>query len=422
MAEADIQQQQIDELAYADIVLGVLSHNSAGTIGHMVQTGQEAFATFFPQSRGVLVNLDGGSKDGTQEIAREAAVDKTSFLQLSSPLPILSLDHYGMPGKASAYKTLFGIVSKLNARACIVVDANISNFTGDWLEALGRPVVDHQFDFVTPCYQRHKYDGPILNGIVYPLTRALYGKRIRQPIGGDFSFSGKIIEYLQRQRQPDGDAGGFGIDAWISARASCGDFNLAQTYLGPRMLTHNGPAPELSTVLADALGSIFTQMNETASVWQRIRQSEVVPTFGSGCEPVSDSEEAPLDVHPMVESFRLGYHNLQDVWRIVLPPATLVALKRMAYQAPESFHFDDATWARVIYDFALAYRLRSIDRDHLLGALTPIYLGWVAAYITSVRDKSPKETQDSIESLCLAYEAQKSYLISRWRWPDRFNP
>jgi hypothetical protein len=27
-----------------------------------------------------------------------------------------------------------------------------------------------------------------------------------------------------------------------------------------------------------------------------------------------------------------------------------------------------------------------------------------------------------LESLSLAYEAGKSYLVSRWRWPDRFNP
>jgi hypothetical protein len=30
--------------------------------------------------------------------------------------------------------------------------------------------------------------------------------------------------------------------------------------------------------------------------------------------------------------------------------------------------------------------------------------------------------EQRIEALCLAYEAEKGYLISRWRWPDRFNP
>jgi len=421
MAEADISQQQLEEVGRADIVLGVFSHNSAGTIANIVRATQEGFATHFPESRGVLVNLDGGSKDGTPEIAQEAVLDKKSFLQVATPLSRISVEQFGMPGKASAYHTLFGVAGKLQARACLVVDGNVSSFTGAWVEALGRPVFE-QFDFVSPCYQRHKYDGPILNGIVYPLTRALYGKRIRQPIGGDFAFSGKLIDYFQRQKPSDGDAGGFGVDAWLSCKASCGDFKLAQASLGPRLLTQTEPAPDVSTTLAHVLGSIFTQMNETASIWQRIRVSEPVRVFGSGCESVDDAEPAAVDIHPMVDSFRLGYDNLQDIWRMVLSPATLVELKRLFFKSPEAFRFEDALWARVIYDFALAYRLRLLDRDHLLRALTPIYLGWVAAHVLCVRDKGAQETQASLETLCLAYEAQKSYLISRWRWPDRFNP
>lgn len=107
---------------------------------------------------------------------------------------------------------------------------------------------------------------------------------------------------------------------------------------------------------------------------------------------------------------------------MVLPPATLMDLKRMSLQSAERIQFDDSLWARVVYDFALAWRSRTIDREHLLRALTPLYLGWVASWVNAVRETSAEEAQDRIEKLCLAYEAQKAYLISRWRWPDRFNP
>ncbi len=176
-------------------------------------------------------------------------------------------------------------------------------------------------------------------------------------------------------------------------------------------------------MLAYVLGSVFAEMNQTASVWQRVRNSEAVPTFGTGCESLTEANpESPVDIQPMIESFRLGYQNLQDIWRAVMSPGTMVELKRMTVKNADTFHFEDILWARVIYDFALAYRWRVIDRNHLLRALTPIYLGWVAAYVLSVRDKGSQETQERIEALCLAYEAQKSYLISRWRWPDRFSP
>jgi hypothetical protein len=421
MSEVDVQQQQLEELGHADIVLGVFSHNSAETIGHIVRTGQEALSSYFPERRFVLANVDGGSKNGAATLAMEAAIDKKSFLQVAYPLPMLSIEPYGMPGKVTAYQTLFGVAGKLEARACAVVDGNVSSFSGEWVEALVRPILEQEFDLVSPCYLRHKYDGPILNGIVYPFIRALYGKRIRQPVGGDFAFSGRLIDYLMRQPQLDSNTAGFSIDAWISTRTCCGDFRLAQAFLGPRTLSQHEPPSEVSTTLADVLGAIFTEMNETASVWQRIRGSEMVPTFGSGCEPL-DEADVPIDVHPMIESFRLGFQNLQDILRIVLSPASLVELKRMAMRTAETFRCEDVLWARVIYDFALAYRMRIMDRNHLLRALTPIYLGWLAGFVMSVRDKGPKETQDRIEALCLAYEAQKGYLISRWRWPDRFNP
>ncbi len=209
-------------------------------------------------------------------------------------------------------------------------------------------------------------------------------------------------------------------DAWVTVQTLCGGFRLAEASLGPRALRPHDPAPDTSSILTQALGSIFLEMNRSAGYWQRTRGSQAVPMSGTCFDPVADP--APIDPAPMVQSFRLGYQNLQDIYRVILPPATLVELKRMSLQPPDAFHFDDMLWARVVYDFALAWRERAIDRNHLLGALTPLYLGWVAYWVRVVRDEGPAEVQARTEALCSAYEAQKSYLISRWRWPDRFNP
>jgi hypothetical protein len=76
----------------------------------------------------------------------------------------------------------------------------------------------------------------------------------------------------------------------------------------------------------------------------------------------------------------------------------------------------------MIYDFALAYRLRTISRTHLLGALTPLYLGWVASYAAEVRTLDAEAAERRVERLAAAFEEAKPYFVSRWRWPDRFNP
>jgi hypothetical protein len=107
---------------------------------------------------------------------------------------------------------------------------------------------------------------------------------------------------------------------------------------------------------------------------------------------------------------------------VVLPPATLVELKRLTQLAPEAFRLADDLWARIVYDFALAFRLRSMSRDHVLGALTPLYRAWVASYAAEVRTAAAAAVEQRLERLGTAFETQKPYFVSRWRWPDRFNP
>ena len=107
---------------------------------------------------------------------------------------------------------------------------------------------------------------------------------------------------------------------------------------------------------------------------------------------------------------------------MVLPPATLFEVRKLARLAPDEFHMPDELWVRIIYDFALGHRLRTISRDHLLRAITPLYLGWTASYALEVERSTPDMVEYRLEQLCDAYEAGKTYLLSRWRWPDRFNP
>jgi hypothetical protein len=113
---------------------------------------------------------------------------------------------------------------------------------------------------------------------------------------------------------------------------------------------------------------------------------------------------------------------LPDVWSIVLPPASLLTLRKLGRLAEADFRFPDDLWARTVYDFALGYRLRSLGRDHLLGALAPIYLAWLASFANETQRATAEEAEARLEKICLAFESQKPYLISRWRWPDRFNP
>jgi len=139
-----------------------------------------------------------------------------------------------------------------------------------------------------------------------------------------------------------------------------------------------------------------------------------------GDEVTMTLEPREVNVERLIESFRLGYRELRDIWSWVVPPRAIVELRKIANGPSDQFRLDDELWAQIVYDFVVGYRLRTLKRDHLLRSLTPLYTGWLASIIPQVRDLSPALAEARLERLAVAFEAQKAYLMSRWRWPERF--
>jgi hypothetical protein len=145
-----------------------------------------------------------------------------------------------------------------------------------------------------------------------------------------------------------------------------------------------------------------------------------VPCFGPPAE--TEAGGADFQRKAMIDSFRHGCKDLIEIWRLIFPPAALLDLRRMERQPDGEVRFGDDLWARIVYDFALGYHLRTMRREHLLPAFTPLYLGWAASFTGEMRDATGTEVEARLERLSSEFETQKKYLISRWRWPDRFSP
>ncbi|HSB55481.1 MAG TPA: hypothetical protein VLD58_14065, partial [Gemmatimonadales bacterium] len=300
------------------------------------------------------------------------------------------------------------------ARGSAIVGSDPATISAEALRRLVEPVLDG-VDLVTPLYLRRRYEGLLLSAVVAPLLRALYGYRILYPIGADFGFSARMIE--QQIQLPS--TGREGIPVWLTSDAATAGFRLAQAHLGIALPAQRDP-PEVSAAVAQVLGPLFLDLERKAPSWQKVRGSQAVPTLGTA--RVMVDEPPPVDLSRMIETFGLGFRNLQGVWGAVLPPAALLELKRLSGMAPAEFRLPDELWARIVYDFALAHRLRLMSRDHLLKAMTPIYLAWVASYANEVGTAPAVAVEYRLERLGATFEAQKPYLMSRWRWPDRFQP
>jgi len=406
-----------ESIRKADIVIGIPSFNNSRTIGHVVRAATVGLAKYFPELTGVIVNSDGGSNDGTGDAVISARTDDSNLLMLSTPLSgvhRISVPYHGIPGKGSAFRLIFQMAEQLGARACAVVDSDLRSITPEWFDLLLRPVLFAGFDFVAPYYHRHKYDGTITNSIVYPMTRALYGRRVRQPIGGEFGVSGSLVSRYLKRDDWETDVARYGIDIWMTTIAIAEGYRVCQSFLGAKLHDAKDPGSDLSAMLHQVVGSVFLLMREYEPVWRECAESEPVELFGFrfdvGLDPIA------VNVERMVSAFRRGCGDLDEVWALALQPDTHREIRKLACDGKtgQTFHLADELWTRIVMDFACAHNARVMDRGHLLRSLTPLYLARVASFVEETRSLFSAQVEEKIEQLCLCFERDKQYLASRW--------
>jgi hypothetical protein len=319
-------------------------------------------------------------------------------------------------GQPAVYAALLAEAESLGANACVILNPDLAAFTPAAVDALVRPILESESDLAMPLYRAGRFDGLLNQAILAPVTRALYGKRVRYPLAQDFAVSAGFLPGLRQAISAP--AAGQGL-LWPATEAVLREKKVCQVYL-PVHHEYAAAGMDLPTLLQQIVAPLFADMDRHASLWQRVRGSHSVTESGAEATLGEPASETSPDPRPMVEAFQLGQRNLEEVWSLVLPPVTLLELKKLSRQPLESFRMADALWARVVYDFALAYRLRTLSRGHLLGAMAPLYLGWVGSRVLEAENAiSTSARQEQLERV---FEQNKPYVVQRWRWPDRFNP
>jgi hypothetical protein len=409
--------QEADATARAGIVVGLTSFNDIQTIAAVARALREGVARSFASANARFVLADAGSTDRTRDVVRDI-IGPSALVEVDYERGAFDqLAYHGYPARAAAVRAVLRTAQRLSARACAVIDTSLHTVEPGWIDRLVGPVMADGFDYVSPYYARHVHEGAITRGIVYPMFRALYGVQLRQPIATEFGCSERLVAHFLEQDFWEAQEAATGIDLWLAATAVTGDFRVCEAVLGRRGAAVRGTPADLTTTLAQVVGALFADLEHRVDVWQRVRGSTAVPAFGSA--PAIELEAPPLEVHDLMESFRLGYRELREVWTWVLPPRTILELRRLTEAPADRFRFDDRLWATIVYDFALGYSLRVLPRDHLRRSLAPLYSGWLASFVLQMRNADLASVQERVEQVCLGFESEKRYLISRWRWPER---
>lgn len=391
-------------LGEAQVLIGIPSLNNAETIGHVATVAAKGLRENFPHLQAVVVNADGDSKDGTRE----------AFLGADYPPGIrpLSFVYKGLSGKGSAFRSLFELALLLKTKAAIFLDADLKSLSTAWIKLLGEPILKEEVAFITPLYTRHKYDGTITNNICYPLTRALYGKQVRQPIGGDFGCSSSLLEDLLAKDVWDGDVARFGIDIFMTMVALNEGHPIGQVAIGTKIHDQKDPSLHLAPMFKQVVGTFFSLMKVYQKNWFSIIQSQPVPVMGrlSSYQPV---EEVKVGLSHLLYSFHRGYREKKAFYREIFSRGVYDDISYIASQSISSHQFPKEVWARSVYELAVAYQVTP-QKDRILEALIPLYFGRIADFILKTLHLSSLEAEDLVEEQCLIFEALKPYLMERW--------
>jgi hypothetical protein len=323
---------------------------------------------------------------------------------------------------AADYAAGARLAADCSAKVTLLVGNESAALDPQHLRALADCVRTRNIDLAVPRLHLGPADGLVNAAILYPLTRALFACDIHFPLPLDAALSPRMAARLAAPTQHLFAVGQGDSLIWPVAEAAIAGFSVREVDAGSAALPPP-PAGDFNALFTRVTGLLFADIDAKANFWQRARAplTRVATAQATATAPIATQADTAADAAEMIESFHLAYANLQEIWSLVLPPQSRLALKKLSLAAPEAFTMDPALWARVVYDFALAFHLRTINRGHLLGAMTPLYLAWAAAHLLSTGD-DPVRSSRAIDETAAAFDNEKPYIVSRWRWPDRFNP
>ena len=403
MFEKEINPEKIQE---ADLVVAIPSYNEADSIEYPTRQAATGLARYFPDKRSVIINCDNNSPDNTKEIFLKTETDVPK-IYISTPLDV--------KGKGNNLKNLFQKAVDLQAKGIIVVDADLKGITPEWIKFLGAPLFNG-FAYVTPIYSRHKYEGTLTSGIIYPLLRALYGRRIRQPLGGDIGFNDGLARIFLESNIRAESIADYGIDIWMTTIAINQGVQVCQSFMGgPKIHRFKDSADPLSPWLRQVVGLIFSMMRDYESQWPAIRYSK--PTAICGGLP-GEREMPPrvdMDKNRIYNNFHEGFGPYNDIWKGVLSSDVYGKLIEIKGMKREIFTFPTDLWARVLYDWAVAYRDMIADQDLLMESLIPLYFGKTLSFVRKTEKMTIQQAEEAIEDDCMIFEMTKPYLIQRWK-------
>jgi len=409
-------KEDINKIGQADILIGIPSYKSEKTIGHVISAAQYGLAKYFPFLKAVIMSSDGGSPDKTQEIAKKTDVytnlDKILVEHPVYPARNLVINYPGTPNSTNAIRAIFEVARELNVKVCLILDSTLQSIDPKWIELLAGPILHVGYDYVTPYYYCTKYDGMINSIVVYPFIRALYGKRIRQPMTGELGLSRKAVDFFLNKKvwEISGSSNTINLSMVVSAISE--GYKVCQAFLGVKVcMNKSGDVfDNVGSNFNEIVGTLFETTFLYREKWKKIKNSSSSKIYGFRSEV--SPEGADLSWESLYEKFKKEAPFFFNLWSKILSSSLYKEVKKL--NEASSFKFDTNLWSKILYEFTIAYNTNNIDKTKILDALLPLYYAQLAFFIRETSSMSISQTEKVIEKLCQSFEEEKPYFLEKW--------
>ncbi len=380
-----------------NVVVGIPSYNESDSISYVTKTVDEGLGEYFSDKKSIIVNVDNNSPDNT----KDAFLDTKTHIEKK----YISTAH-GIRGKGNNILNLFNFAIKVRAEVVIIVDADLKSITKEWIEYLGRPVVNG-YDYVIPLYSRHQFDGTITNHICYPTMFGMLSMDIRQPIGGEFAFSPKFIKYLLKQSW-DESTRQYGIDIFMSMNAALGGFKICQSGLGTKI--HKASAPKLGIMFEQVIETLLTVLVQNKQAWTVRNNGNIFTPDTFGLKDLAEPQELDINILDLKEKALAEYSKYQTDIKELVEPYAFSRIHEMF--EVEVFDLTILLWTQIFYSLVYRYDISksSKERKKIINSLKPLYFARSLSFNYHTWKYNVKYSEKEIRKSALGFASQKYYL------------
>ena len=311
-------------------------------------------------------------------------------------------------------RAVFAAADLLQARAVVLIDADVTGMTPDWVAELARPIWKNEADLALPIHPRGRFDGPLVSQLVRPLLGTAYARRLRSDLAGDFACSGGYAARMVKHAMWEDDLTRPALDVWLVTTAMAEDLRLVQVHLGPRKFASHGA---LSELFKSVVGTALTCLDRHASVWPSRTEPADVPMRGEHRD-VGETDSI-ADPAPMSERFRVGVADLEPMLRDILTDETLGRIKAAAASDAKYPSIPDSLWVTTVYEFAASAHRGVMNREHLTQALVPLYLGRVASFFSDIVAADEDTYTERLATLEHEFGRLRPYFLELWNADGR---